>query len=156
MSKPPYFIDNRLTDGGEIARLTLRHPFTPGRFLVLISVRGWVDPRDIVRLEGLGQLKNPMTSGIEPANFLLVSYCLSQLRYGKRVVSLGLRSLCASGGKPTIPLHRMAGSLQGLPRRCLPYSLGSSAVIPTELVLEEMSMFLKRNWNLEEVQFVRH
>jgi hypothetical protein len=36
----------------------------------------------MVRLEGLGQLKNPMTSsGIEPAIFRLVAYCLNQLRY---------------------------------------------------------------------------
>jgi hypothetical protein len=45
-------------------------PLPPGSFLVLISVIGCVDPRTIVRLEGLGQLKNPMTSlGIEFATF---------------------------------------------------------------------------------------
>jgi hypothetical protein len=45
--------------------------YSPWRFLVLISVRSEVDPRGpIVWLEGLFQLKNPVTSlGIAPATF---------------------------------------------------------------------------------------
>jgi hypothetical protein len=35
-----HFLDNRLTDGCEIFSLTRRPPLPPGRFLVLISVRG--------------------------------------------------------------------------------------------------------------------
>jgi hypothetical protein len=34
-----------------------------------------------MRLEGLGELKNPMTSIIEPVTFRLVAYCLNQPRY---------------------------------------------------------------------------
>jgi hypothetical protein len=74
-SRLPLFLDNRLTDGGEVVSLTRWPPFTPsGRFLILISVRGWVDPRVVVQLEGLSQLRNPVASwGIEPTTFWLVA-----------------------------------------------------------------------------------
>jgi hypothetical protein len=47
--------------------------YPPERFLVLISVTGWVDPEATARLERLGKLKISNSSGLDPATFPLVA-----------------------------------------------------------------------------------
>jgi hypothetical protein len=72
MSRLAHFLDISSQLVVTLSTLRAGSPLPIGRFLVLISIRGWVDLRAIVRLEELGQLKNPMTSGIEPVTFRLV------------------------------------------------------------------------------------
>ena len=62
-------------DCGKAVSLTHRWHLPPQEIhLVLISVRGWVDHRFIVRPEGVSHWKNPMKpSGIEPSTCQFVA-----------------------------------------------------------------------------------
>jgi hypothetical protein len=75
--------------------LEASHPPHSGRFLVLISVRCRVNSKVKEWLEGLGQLKNPLTSlGTETTTFKPATQLLTQLCYHINIcVKCGIFSL---------------------------------------------------------------
>jgi hypothetical protein len=76
-------IDNRQMKLARLSALRIGRLYPPRKYSwYSFLVRGWVDPRAIVRPEGLSQWKILMAPfEIEPATFRFVAQCLNQLRH---------------------------------------------------------------------------
>jgi len=78
----PEFLERRLMKVVRFSNLSTDRLCPQGISLVLLSVRGWVDLRVMVRPKGLRQRKIPVSPlEIEPTTFGIWGQCLNKLRH---------------------------------------------------------------------------
>jgi hypothetical protein len=118
----------------KLSALHAGRPLPTWRFLVFISVGGWVNPRATVRLKGLWQVKkkNSMTSsGIEPSVLPAWNIVPQTLRYRYRNKFLMLYNNIEV--KTVFCTHNSLCSSDGLSAnstRCLPVPVPKATSIP--------------------------
>ena len=90
----PRFQDSRYMKVVRLSALRTGYLYPQEISLVLISVRGWVDPKALVRRKDYAKKKNPIIpSGIETVTFRLVAQCVNHLHTSCPHWNLWLRKM---------------------------------------------------------------
>jgi hypothetical protein len=140
-------------------------PLPPGRFLVLIYVSGWVDPRAIVRLEGLGQLnKSNYLNRNGTRDLPACSVWLNQLRYRALPLNHILEWINTTlpepeGTTPQIPKPIIEYDRVYLSSNCLGYRLllqDKSHIIRCKIFVQNLYKIYMIRWTVSVQNFLYH